>query len=108
MAEDPFHPSPIARSQLLLPVSDDYFCRRRVSKGASPTTWRRSVVVVGRSVAVEDVSAGAPAGAEAPAEIPGKQELTAHDSSVGARFMMSGRQPVGAWSSRGVWPVRSG
>ena len=29
----------------------------------SPTTWRRSVVVVGRLVAVKDVSAGAPAGA---------------------------------------------
>src|SRR5713101_352648 len=52
-----------ARRQLLLPVSDNYFCRRRVSKGVSPTTWRLSVVVVGRSVAVKDVSAGAPAGA---------------------------------------------
>ena len=49
----------------------NYFCRlattisagRRVSKGVSPTTWRHSVVVVGRSVAVKDVSAGAPAGA---------------------------------------------
>ena len=29
-----------ARRQLLLPVSDNYFCRRRVSKGVSPTTWR--------------------------------------------------------------------
>ena len=52
-----------ARRQLLLPVGDNYFCRRRVSKGVSPTTWRLSVVVVGRSVAVLDVSAGAPAGA---------------------------------------------
>jgi len=32
-------------------------------QGVSPTTWRHSVVVVGRLVAVEDVSAGAPAGA---------------------------------------------
>ena len=40
------------RRQLLPPVSDNYFCRRRVSKGVSPTTWRHSVVVVGRSVAV--------------------------------------------------------
>ena len=52
-----------ARRQLLLPVSDNYFCRRRVGKGVTPTTWRLSVVVVGRSVAVKDVSAGAPAGA---------------------------------------------
>jgi hypothetical protein len=59
-----------ARSQLLLPVSDNYFCRRRGSKGVSPTTWRHSVVVVGRSVAVT-CSAGAPTGAEAPAAIPG-------------------------------------
>jgi hypothetical protein len=43
--------------------SDNYFCRRRVSKGVSSTTWRHSVIVVGRSVAVESVSAGAPAGA---------------------------------------------
>jgi hypothetical protein len=43
--------------------SDNYFCRRRVSKGVSPTTWRHSVIVVGRSVAVSDVSAEAPAGA---------------------------------------------
>jgi len=42
---------------------DNYFCRRRVSKGVSPTTWRHSVVVVGRSVAGEEVSAGAPASA---------------------------------------------
>ncbi len=57
-----------ARRQLVLPVGDNYSCRRRVSKGASPTTWRHSVVVVGRSVVVEHVrvSAGAPAGAEAP------------------------------------------
>lgn len=41
-----------ARRQLLLPVNDNYFCRRRVSKGASPTTWRRSVRVIGRLVAV--------------------------------------------------------
>ena len=60
----------VARSQLLLPVSDNYFCRRRGSKGVSPTTWRHSVVVVGRSVAVT-CSAGAPTGAEAPAAIPG-------------------------------------
>ena len=43
--------------------SDNYFCQRRVSKGVSPTTWRHSVIVVGRSVAVSDVSAEAPAGA---------------------------------------------
>jgi hypothetical protein len=42
--------------------SDNYFCRRRISKGVSPTTWRHSVVVVGRSVAVK-VSAEAPPGA---------------------------------------------
>jgi superfamily II DNA or RNA helicase len=30
-------PTP-ARRQLLLPVSDNYFCRRRVSKGVSATT----------------------------------------------------------------------
>jgi hypothetical protein len=54
---------PSARRQLLSPVGDNYFCRRRVSKGESPTTRRPSVVVVGRSVAVKDVSAGAPAGA---------------------------------------------
>jgi hypothetical protein len=32
-------------------------------QGVSPTTWRHSVIVVGRSVAVSDVSAEAPAGA---------------------------------------------
>jgi hypothetical protein len=47
--------------RLFLPV--------KVSK-ESPTTWRHPVVVVGRSVAVERISAGAPAGAEAPAEMP--------------------------------------
>jgi hypothetical protein len=41
-----------ARRQLLLPLSDNYFCRRRVCKGAALTTGRRSVVVVGRVVAV--------------------------------------------------------
>ena len=39
-----------ARRQLLLPVSDNYFCRRRGSKGVPPTTWRHSVRV-GRLVA---------------------------------------------------------
>jgi transposase len=39
-----------ARRQLLLPLSDNYFCRRKVSKGMSPTTWRHSVRV-GRLVA---------------------------------------------------------
>ena len=43
--------SPSARRQLLLPVSDNYFCRRRVSEGASPTTGRYSVVVAGWLVA---------------------------------------------------------
>jgi hypothetical protein len=56
-------PFPSARSQLLLPVADNYFCRRRVSKGVLPTTWPHSVVVVGRLVAVKYVSAGAPVGA---------------------------------------------
>ena len=51
-----------ARRQLFLPVGDNYFCRRKVSKGVLPTTWQRSVVVVGRSVAVKR-SAGAPTGA---------------------------------------------
>jgi hypothetical protein len=55
-AQDPA----FARRQLVLPAGDNYFCRRRVSKGVSPTTWRHSVVVVGRLVAVENVSAGAP------------------------------------------------
>jgi hypothetical protein len=32
-----------ARRQLLLPVSDNYFCRRRGSKGVSPTTGQDSV-----------------------------------------------------------------
>jgi hypothetical protein len=32
-------------------------------QGVSPTTWRHSVIVVGRLVAVESVSAGAPIGA---------------------------------------------
>jgi hypothetical protein len=41
--------SAVARRQLLLPLSDNYFCRRKVSKGVSPTTWQRSVIVVGRS-----------------------------------------------------------
>jgi hypothetical protein len=31
---------PGARRQLLLPVADNYFCRRRISKGVSPTTGR--------------------------------------------------------------------
>ena len=44
-------------------VGDNYFCRRRISKGVSPTTWQRSVVVVGRLVAVRYSSAEAPAGA---------------------------------------------
>ena len=52
----------LARRQLFLPVGDNYFCRRKVSKGVLPTTWQRSVVVVGRSVAVKR-SAGAPTGA---------------------------------------------
>ena len=97
-----------ARRQLLLPVSDNYFCRRRVSKGVSPTTWRHSVVVVGRSVAVKDVSAGAPAGAEAPAEIPGMPARESPDRFVGARFMAWARRPDGAWPCRGVSRARSG
>ena len=40
----------VARRQLLLPVSDNYFCRRRGSKRVPPTTWRYSVTT-GRLVA---------------------------------------------------------
>ena len=39
-----------ARRQLLLPVSDNYFCRCRGSKRVPPTTWRDSVTK-GRLVA---------------------------------------------------------
>ena len=51
------HPSPqatqsvaVARRQLDLPVSDNYFCRRRGSKGVPRTTGRDSVTT-GRVVA---------------------------------------------------------
>ncbi|MGH9409107.1 MAG: DUF3738 domain-containing protein, partial [Vicinamibacterales bacterium] len=33
-----------ARRQLVLPVSDNYFCRCRYSKRIPPTTWRDSVM----------------------------------------------------------------
>jgi hypothetical protein len=42
-----------ARRQLLLPVSDNYFCRCRGSKRIPPTTWRDSVTK-GRLVAGSD------------------------------------------------------
>jgi hypothetical protein len=40
----------VARRQLPLPVSDNYFCRCRGSKRITPTTWRDSVTK-GRLVA---------------------------------------------------------
>jgi hypothetical protein len=52
---------PTCAESITFAGGDDYFWPVRVSKG-SPTTWR-SVVVVGRLVAVKDVSTGAPAGA---------------------------------------------
>ena len=65
----------------------------------------RSVVVVGRSVAVEHVSAGAPTGAEAPTAIPGMRECEVHDRSAGARLMVSGvLRP--SWPWRGGSPAR--
>jgi hypothetical protein len=94
-----------ARRQLLLPVSDNYFCRRRGSKGVMPTTWHRSVVVVGRLVAGENGSAGAPIGAEAPPAIPGMRTCEVHDRSAGARLMVSGvRRP--SWPCRGGSPAQ--
>ena len=99
------HSIPIARRQLLLPGGDNYFCRRRGSKGASPTTGPRSVVVVGRSVAVKR-SAGAPTGAEAPAERPGIQACDIHNRFEGVRFMMSGLPPGETWPCRGVSRAR--
>ena len=41
-----------ARRQLLLPVSDNYFCRRRVGEGARWRPQRARVIVAGRSLAV--------------------------------------------------------
>ena len=79
-----------ARRQLLLPVDDNYFCRRRVSEGVSPTAWRHSVVVVGRSVAVKTIRAGAPSGAEAPAE----GEHGASESCTPVQVMRSARPPA--------------
>ena len=93
----------------------NYFCRWRQlflpAKGEQRSVAHHlahSVVVVGRSVAGEDVSAGAPAGAEAPAEAPGTQERESPDPSDSARFMELGLPSEGAWLCRGVWRARSG
>jgi hypothetical protein len=51
-----------ARRQLLSPVATTISAGDG-QQGVSPTTWRHSVIVVGRLVAVEHISAGAPAGA---------------------------------------------
>src|SRR5439155_4837191 len=48
-----------ARSQLLSPVATTISAGQG-QQGESPTTWRHSGVVVGRLVAVEYISAGAP------------------------------------------------
>ena len=70
-------------------------------QGASPTTWRRSVVVVGRSVAVL-VSAGAPSGAQAPSVIQKKPCLEGTRRSQCARIMTGAQVPDGARPCRGV------
>lgn len=44
----PAAPRPGARRQLLSPISDNYFCRRRVGEGARRRPQRSSVIVVGR------------------------------------------------------------
>ncbi len=51
-----------ARRQLLSPVATTISAGDG-QQGVSPTTWRHSVIVVGRLVAVEHISAGAPSGA---------------------------------------------
>ena len=85
--------------QLFLPVQGQ--------QGMSPTTWRHSVVVVGRLVAAKDVSAGAPAGAEAPAEIRGRLLRERADRSGGTRVMSWGLRADGP-PSRGVSRARCG
>jgi hypothetical protein len=62
---------------------DNYFCRRRASKGVLPTT-RRASVATGRVVArSEGDSARAPTGAEAPTEASRTSRLTVHGPLVG-------------------------
>ena len=54
-------------------------------------------------VAVKDVSAGAPVGAQAPTESREIPECDVHDPSIGARFRESGLLVDESGACRGVW-----